>query len=591
MSEYTWREKLSAVREVVMFRPFFVAFLVLLGCFVAVFEALGLGFIQPIFDVARSGGLENDRITGFFASVYSVFGIPFNLGSLVLGVSAAMVLRYSSTFLLRWYKTVLSKKYEAHLKKKGFELALNGEIRYLDDKGADDIVNHVIRETGYAGKLISTSAGVMERILLLMIYIGVMAFISPLLTLLTIGALGGIAFLLRFVLAPAMQVGSNVAEANEKVQQTVHSGVQGVKEVKLFGMIDKFNSRLNRILDSYVRNEVKMSRNEKAIKSFYKMSAALTVFLLIYVGIEHTNLNFGNLGIFLLALYRLSGSISSLNSRIYRIEGYLAHYRRARDFMEDLSEQQERNGGQKIQSVDEIVFKNVSFSYEGEDALQEVSFGMEKGEFIGLAGKSGAGKSTIVSLIARMYKPDSGEITCNGVDIEEYSLESWRDRIAVVQQQGFVFNATLEENIRIGRRGASRDEVKKICQTAEIDEFLGDLPDGLETEIGDNGVKLSGGQRQRVAIARALLKNPDMMILDEATSELDSGLEKKIYENIEDTDRDYDILAVAHRLSTLKNSDRIYTVEDGRIEEEGSHQELLDAGGLYSQLYKIQKKQ
>jgi subfamily B ATP-binding cassette protein MsbA len=468
---------------------------------------------------------------------------------------------------------------------------LNGKIRYLDDKGSDDMVNHITSETRYSGKLISTSTGVMERILLVTMYIGVMSLISPVLTLLTIGVLGSINFLLRFVLAPAIRIGSNVAEANEKVQQTIHSGVQGAKEVKLFGMINRFNSRLDRILGSYVKDEVKMSRNEKAMKSFYKMIAALTVFLLIYVGIEYTNLNFGNLGIFLLALYRLSGSISSLNSRIYRIEGYLAHYMRARDFMEDLSEQQERNGGQKIQSVDEIVFENVSFSYEDEDALQEVSFGMEKGEFIGLAGKSGAGKSTIVSLLARMYKPDSGEITCNGVDIEEYSLESWRDRIAVVQQQGFVFNATLEENIRIGRRGASRDEVKKICQTAEIDEFLEDLPDGLETEIGDNGIKLSGGQRQRVAIARALLKDPDILILDEATSELDSGLEKKIHENIENTDKDYGIVAVAHRLSTLKNSDRIYTVEDGNIKEEGSHQELLDAEGLYSRLYKIQKKQ
>jgi subfamily B ATP-binding cassette protein MsbA len=575
-----------------MFRPFFVASLVLLGCLVAVFEALGLGFIQPIFDVATSGELKSGRITGFFASVYKMFGIPFNLESLILGVSAVMVIRYSITFLLRWYKTVLSKKYEAHLKKKGFSLALNGKIRYLEHKGSDDIVNHVNGETSYAGKLISTSTGVMKQILLVMIYVGVMAFISPVLALLTIGVLGGVAFLLRFVLTPAIQVGSNVAEANEKVQQTVQSGVQGVKEVKLFGMIDRFDSRLDRIVDSYIRNRVKISRNENASKSFYKMTAALTVFLLIYVGIEHTNLNFGNLGIFLLALYRFSGTLSSLNSRIYRIEGYLAHYMRAKDFMENLSgQQEERNAGQEIQNVDEIVFENVSFSYGDEDALQEVSFGMEKCEFIGLAGKSGAGKSTIVSLIAQMYEPDSGEITCNRIDIEEYSLESWRERVAVVQQQSFVFNATLEKNIRIGKREACRDEIKRICQTAEIDEFLEDLPDGLDTEIGDNGVRLSGGQRQRVTIARALLKNPDILILDEATSELDLGLEKKIYENIEETDRDYGIVAVAHRLSTLKNSDRIYTVEDGRIKEEGSHQELLDAEGIYSQLYKIQKNQ
>jgi subfamily B ATP-binding cassette protein MsbA len=215
---------------------------------------------------------------------------------------------------------------------------------------------------------------------------------------------------------------------------------------------------------------------------------------------------------------------------------------------------------------------------------------VQKEEFVAFVGQSGAGKSTIVSLLARMYDPDDGEIRADGVPIDEYEIEAWRERIAVVRQQPFIFTDTLENNVTIGNRDATRRDVERVCKIAKVNEFVDDLPNGYESQLGDDGVRLSGGQRQRVALARALLKDADFLVLDEATSDLDSNLEKEVQAAIESMDREYGIIAIAHRLSTVKNADRIYTVDNGEIIESGTHQELLEEEGDYAELYTIQSK-
>lgn len=189
-----------------------------------------------------------------------------------------------------------------------------------------------------------------------------------------------------------------------------------------------------------------------------------------------------------------------------------------------------------------------------------------------------------------MHDPDGGEIRADGVPIEEFEIEQWRERIAVVRQNPFIFNDTLENNVTVGNRDASHRDVERVCEIAKVDEFLDELPDGYESQLGDDGVRLSGGQRQRVALARALLKDADFLVLDEATSDLDSNLEREVQAAIESMDRDYGIVAIAHRLSTVKNADRIYTVDDGEIIEEGTHGELLADDGEYAELYAIQSR-
>ncbi len=310
--------------------------------------------------------------------------------------------------------------------------------------------------------------------------------------------------------------------------------------------------------------------------------------MLIYIGFTLTDLSLGELGIFLIAMFQLAPKVSSLNTTVYKLESYVSHLVRPHDFLDELAQRQEHSGDQSISSILEISFEDVDFSYtDDEQVLDDISFRVENNEFIAFVGQSGAGKSTIVSLLARMYEPDRGEIRANGTPIAEYDITEWRERIAVVRQDPYIFNDTLANNVTIGNRDATRQDVERVYEIAKINEFLDELPDGYDSELGDEGVRLSGGQQQRVALARALLKDADFLVLDEATSNLDSNLKKEVQAAIESMDQDYGIIAIAHRLSTVKNADRIYTLDSGDIIECGTHQELLD-DGEYAELYTIQ---
>ena len=589
--ELSRREKLEALAQVARYRPGFAALLVVFGAFVAFLEGIGLSFIYPIIEVAQAEEPidEGGPIMELFLATYDLFEIPFSLGYLILGVAAVMTVRYTFSFLIRWLASLLGYQYEKHLRTQAFDRALDAEVGYYDDEGSDDILNAIITETRYSRKTLDKGVKFMEALFLVLMYAAVMFYISPGMTLLAIALLGGITIFLRFVLEPAVTIGSKVAEANEEVQRNVQAGTQGIRDVKLFGLRSEVFSGFRRSIDQYTRSSVKLARNDYAIKNFFELSAAITIFALIYVGFTFTNLSLGELGIFLIAMFQLAPRVSRLNSKFYKLEGYTSHLIRTQEFLDELEKRQEYEGDKEVDRVSDVEFDDVEFAYEeDEPVLRGISFEVERGDFVAFVGQSGAGKSTIVSLLARMYDPDSGEILADGVPIEEYDIREWRERVAVVRQSPYIFNTTLEENVTVGNRDATRREVERVCEIAKVNEFLDELPNGYESELGDEGVRLSGGQQQRVALARALLKDADFLVLDEATSDLDSNLEREVQDAIESMDTEYGIIAIAHRLSTVKNADRIYTLEDGEIIEEGTHSELLADEGEYAELYTIQ---
>jgi len=589
----SYREKFRALRRVARYRPRFAFGLVVLGGFVAFLEGIGLSFIYPIIETAQAA--EPTNVSGpvmeTFLATYQYFRIPFSLGYLIVGVAIVMIVRYAMSFLVRWLGSVLAKQYEKDLRTRTFDGALDAEIGYYDAEGTDNILNAIITETRYSGKVIQQGVTMLETLFLVLMYVVVMFYVTPSMTFFAIVLLGGITVLLRFVIEPAVTVGTRVAEANERVQETVQAGTQGIRDVKLFGLRSEVFTRFSKSIEQYADSEINLSRNEIAIKNFFELSAAITIFVLIYIGFTFTGLSLGKLGIFLIAMFQLAPKVSLLNSKVYKVEGNLSHAVRTHTFLDDIERREEYSGDRSVSQISAIEFDDIHFAYnDDEQVLRGLSFDVRKDEFVAFVGQSGAGKSTIVSLLSRMYEPDRGEIRADGVAIEEYDIEQWRERIAVVRQQPFIFTDTLENNVTIGNRDATRQEVKEVCEIAKVDEFVDELPNGYDSELGDDGVRLSGGQRQRVALARALLKDADFLVLDEATSDLDSNLEKDVQAAIESMDREYGIIVIAHRLSTVKNADRIYTVDNGEIIESGSHSELLAEDGDYADLYTIQSK-
>ena len=236
-----------------------------------------------------------------------------------------------------------------------------------------------------------------------------------------------------------------------------------------------------------------------------------------------------------------------------------------------------------------VEFRNVNFAYEpGTPILQDVSFVVEPGEMIGLAGHSGAGKSTLINLICRFYDIQEGAITIDGHDIRDVTLKSLRDQIGIVLQEPFLFNGPIGENIAYGHPRASLDEIVSAAKAANCHDFIMEQPDAYDTVVGERGVRMSAGERQRISIARAILRNPRILILDEATASVDTQTEAGIQQALSRLIRGRTTFAIAHRLSTLKNSNRLLILEKGEVEEIGTHEELIEQDGIYANLCRMQ---
>ncbi|AAV46488.1 ABC transporter ATP-binding protein [Haloarcula marismortui ATCC 43049] len=587
------REKLDALRDVARYNPTYTAAVVVLGVVAAVLEGVGLSFILPIVELVQlqDPAAEVDGLLAVFVTVYQTLGIPFTLGYVVVGVSAVMIARYTTSFSVAWFREALRTYYIRDLQTRAFQNALNARVEYFDKEGSDDILNAIVTQTNYGGRVIDQGIKFTQQLFLAGVYFAVALVIAPVLTIITGVVLGGFSVFFRRVLDSGYDVGEEVAEANELRQEAAQAGTQGIRDVRIFGLAEELFEDFTDAIEQFTESRIVLRRNEAAINNFYNLVVAVSVFVLIYLALTFASLSIGELGVFLFAMFRLGPRASQVNTLYYRTENNLPHLVRTIQFTDELATYNEPTGSSREvpEEIREIEFDDVHFSYDDEEeVLRGIDFTVEKGEFVGFVGQSGAGKSTIVSLLARLYPVDKGEIRANGVPIDEMDIVEWRDRLSMVRQDPFIFNDTLRYNLTLGNREVSETELDRVCAIAKVDEFIDELPDGYDSLLGDDGVRLSGGQQQRVALARALLEDADVLILDEATSDLDSNLEKQVQQAIERMDRDYAIITIAHQLSTVKNSDRIYTVEEGQVTETGQHGELVKKGGKYAELYGIQ---
>ncbi|MFN3344431.1 MAG: ABC transporter ATP-binding protein [Chloroherpetonaceae bacterium] len=546
---------------------------------------------QTDFFREKADSFKNDLIQGFqqLVTAETREGTLLNVCLLLIG---AFVLKnffvYFSNQIVNRVETKTLKK----LRDTVFEKIVQMELGYFNRNRVGTLMNYVMGEVNVVhGNIGSSFITFLRQFLNAAFFLAVLFVISWKLTFFAFAVSGlslwSIRVLGRKIRAQADVVQAQSGDMNSLLQEVFN----GIKVVKSNAMEVREAMRFNAFTDIYRRANLKVNALRGIISPFNETMGVAAIALVLWFGGKQVfagEITSVELMVFAFALYSVMNPIKSIAENIARVQEGLSAAERLFALIDKPSAM--KNGTKKIDKFEhEIRFEDVWFRYGEKPVLKGVSFTVKKGEMVGLVGQSGSGKSTIVDLLLRFYDVEHGRILIDGTDIREFDVTSLRRLFGVVNQEVILFNDTIAKNIAYGMQGeASLAQIEQAAKIANAHAFILEKPEQYQTLIGDRGVQLSGGQRQRISIARAMLKNPPVLIFDEATSALDNESEKVVQAAIENAMSERTAIVIAHRLSTLKNADKIIVMEQGEIIEQGSHAELMEKNGTYRRLYEMQ---
>lgn len=376
---------------------------------------------------------------------------------------------------------------------------------------------------------------------------------------------------------------------NEKVSSFVGEMIRGIKDIKMLNSEDSFINELHNKVVNLNQERYKMNNVDRnyhlGIGTLLDLKDYILVVLLIVL-IENKLIVVANALIINNYSSRVTDVVFWIGSFLERIKDFNLSVSRIREIMDSSSFSKEKFGKKHLDKVNgDFEFKDVEFSYGKKKVLKKTSFKVEANSTVAFVGKSGSGKTTVFNLLCKLYDIDSGKITIDGVDINELDKDSIRGNITIINQSPYIFNVSIKDNLRLVKENLTEEEIVEACKVACLHDFIMSLPDGYDTIVGEGGVNLSGGQKQRLAIARALVQKTEIILFDEATSALDNETQSQIQKAIDNMKEEYTILIIAHRLSTVINSDKILFLDDGKIIDSGSHEYLLKNCKKYQKLY------
>ncbi|GHN01844.1 multidrug ABC transporter ATP-binding protein [Cytophagales bacterium WSM2-2] len=553
-------------------------------------KLLFIGLILII--ISRAAGLVAPWATKPFMDDILVKHDMDKLPTILIGVLVAILIQAITSFLLTQILSVEAQHLISVLRSSVQKHLLRLPIRFFDNQKSGALVSRVMNDVEGVRNLVGT--GLVQLIggtLTAVISVGFLINISPLMTLfvlLPMSIFGVITLKAFSIIRPIFRErGKITAEVTGRLTETLN----GIRVIKGFNAEAQEIKVFEQGVEKLFLNVKKSLTSTSVITSSGAFLVGLTsVGIMGFSG--YFNLSAGDFLQFTMFMVFMIAPIVQMSNIGSQLTEAFAGLDRTEELMNTPVEDDNSQRTIKIKDIKgDISFSNVSFAYEeGKTVLNEVSFDAPAGSVIALVGTSGSGKTTIAGLAASFLNPVSGTITIDGVDMSKVSLDSYRSNLGVVLQDDFLYEGTIRENILFPRPNATVDELQQAVKAAYVDEFTNRFELGLDTVIGERGVKLSGGQRQRIAIARAILANPRILILDEATSNLDTESESFIQESLKGLMKNRTTFVIAHRLSTIRQADQILVIENGRIEERGRHEELIAKKGRYFELYTYQAR-
>ena len=550
----------------------------------SLFPSILTGYMVDVLTGRNLGGWIGAGIAALVRLI--VLSLLLHLASNLIGVGES----YLSAWIAQHISYDMRNQMYRHLQKMS--------QRFFTTANQGDILTRMTSDiSGVESVVTNTFTSILSNVITLIVAVTAMFRKNWIL------ALVGIAVVPLFTLPTRMagkkrwKLAGEAQACNDEINGILNEtlSVSGQLLVKLFGREDAEFSRYREANGRMIRLNI---RERMAGRWFFMLLSTLTAIgpMLLYLvgGIlimrYDSSMSVGDITVLVALLGRMYGPVNSLlNIQVEWIRS-MAMFTRIFEYYDMKPEIAEKADAKELKDArGEIEFKHVGFSYDGErQILQDISFTLHSGDCIAIVGPSGSGKSTIVNLIPRLWDPTSGSVTFDGTDVRDYTLHSLRDEIGVVTQETYLFNGTIRENLRYAKPDATEEEMIRACRQANIYDFIEKQPEGLDTVVGNRGLKLSGGEKQRISIARALLKDPALLIFDEATSALDSISEAAIQAAINPLIEARTSILIAHRLSTILAADEILVVRDGRIAERGTHKDLVHAGGTYQELYETQ---
>ena len=582
---------LKTIFPLIQLYPWGILAIVILGILASLAEGIGISLLIPFLQNLQSGNslvINNpiiQNIDQYLINFQPQQRVLLLTSSILVAILIKAVLSYIYTALCSWLQNSTLHRLRTAVYKQLITVSQN----FWDTNKSGELLNLITQETYYSSKALSFLIWVIINLSMIGIFGLLLLLISWRLTLLVAVAFLLISVLIRTLTSKTQALGRKHQQANIYLSNLTLETFTGIKTIRAFGKESYEEQRYYQASKKSCDSSINLAKQSVMIEP---ISEGLSVAILMCVMLVafYTQVTLPVLITFIFMLYRLQPQVQKLNSNLTQVIALSNYVKSVFLLLEREDKPYVISGNVNFHELRKgITFDAVNFLYPSQNkpALENISLFIPKGKTTALVGYSGAGKSTIINLIFRLYDVTSGEIYIDNYLIKELDLATWRSNMALVSQDVHIFSSTVRENIAYGRPDATETEIIAAAKQAHAHEFICELAQGYDTFVGDRGIKLSGGQRQRISIARAILYNPEILILDEATNALDNISEKLIQDAINLLSQNRTVIVIAHRLSTIKDADQIIVLKQGKVEEQGSFSDLMERKAVFHKLYQL----